>query len=340
MIRFNVVGIRWKKSIDSFKVFKRCAWSGGNTDKVSSRQQKINDVNMTSQSKLYHIDNKFHIFNDQVTRVLDLGYVPGNWLEFAKFRLCSVYGLEEIDINDKCDLLGFDLLFDTPPLGTSSIQGNIFSKTSHKSIIQFFKDSALRRKEENIKKLSKVDELNKSYFVKEQTEIEMIESHMTNLKLDDELDYKPQLILSDLAMPFNQERGYFNNTNTRPYLRFSSNEVLSRPMTEKVKSAIDLADATLVLTCDLLKDGGNLVLRLPAVDKDDDEFSVLLNRCRKLFSTVSSWPQPLETFLKQNPIVQQNDPTAYRARSSAKYRELFLICQDKKDIDKLSVFMN
>lgn len=340
MYRLNVIGIRWKKSIDSLRIWRRSAWSGGNTEKVSSRQQKIHDINMTSQSKLYHIDNKFNIFNDRVTRVLDLGYVPGNWLEFAKFRLCSVYGLEEIDINDKCDLLGFDLLFGTPPLGTSSIQGNIYSKTSHESMAQFFKDAALRRKDEDMKNLSKVDELNKSYFVKEQTEIEMIESHMTELKLEPELDYKPQLILSDLAMPFNQEKGYFNNTNTRPYLRFGSNEVLNRPMTEKVKSAIDLADATLVLTSDLLNNGGNLVLRLPAVDKDDEEFQIVLQRCRKLFKRVSSWPQPLEIFLKESHIIPQKDPTAYRARSVAKYRELFLICQDKRDIDKLSIFMN
>lgn len=110
--------------------------------KKPTRQEKIDKANMFHQSKLYHIHNEFNLFNPAVTKVLDLGYVPGNWLSFAKFKLCEAHKLPESKLSEKCHLLGFDILFSTPPTGTSTIQGNVFSQSSHKLITNHFMNFA------------------------------------------------------------------------------------------------------------------------------------------------------------------------------------------------------
>lgn len=285
-----------------------------------SRQDRINKINMTSQSKLYHINNEFNIFNNKVTKILDLGFAPGNWLAFSKLKMCEVYGLEETNINKKCNFLGFDLLISTPPVGTSTLQGNIFSKASHLQIIEQFKEFAL-------KKL--VNELPEetSYFVTEQSDsliekdLGKIEEGMSKLALGDneasaeDLDYKPELILSDLSKPFIQEKGFYQNTNTRPHLRINSNPALSQVVLNSKKSSIDMADATLVLCCDLLKKGGTLVLRLASVDIEDPELDIVGMRLQRVFE---------EVHLRQ--VTESGD--------------LFFICLDKKrDVaDKKNVF--
>lgn len=279
-----------------------------------TRQQKIDNVNIESQSQLYYIDKEFGLFNRNVTKVLDLGYVPGNWLEVARYKMCEVLQIDESDLNEQCTLLGFDILFGTPPLGTSSIQGNIFSKTSHRDIVAFFKDMELKRQEKMYKKNKIDDDFDNSYFAKEQIDIESLGHHMQQMDLNEkQLDYKPQLILSDLSTFFKQERGFWNNTNTRPYLRFAANNILNQPITDSSKSCIDMGDATLVLCCDLLRDNGTLVLRLAGVNVHDREYDILRQRCQRVFATVAEW-KPRE-------------------------HEVFLVCKGKRPVDKRDVFM-
>jgi 23S rRNA (uridine2552-2'-O)-methyltransferase len=266
---------------------------------------------MRAQSKLYRIDKEFNIFNENVKKVVDLGYAPGNWSSFAKFRMEQVHDLSEDNFNKTCHILGFDLVFATPPIGVSTIQGNIYSKFSHKNIINHFKEVALNEYERLQSQSSQKDELDTSYYVKETSEpviededINKLSANLNKLTLMElsdyqkeqyrerqrsilqQLSYKPDLVLSDLAKPFMQQSGFFNNTFSRPYLRINSNEALNKPITDPLKSAIDLNDAALLLCCNLLRDGGAFVSRMSLVNHGDHELELYEERLRKVFNSV------------------------------------------------------
>lgn len=306
--------------------------------KTPSRQELIDRVNMRNRSKLQDVDNEFGIFNAGVTRVLDLGFVPGNWSEYTRYRLCQVHGIDEEKFHEKCHILGFDILFGTPPLGISTMQGNIFSKSAHELVRMHFKDIAVRTAVKS-NKMNKegMNEFQQSYFFEEQSEslieqqLNELSQHFDKLTISNAayekgkgVDYKPNLILSDLSAPFMQDKGFFNNTNTKPYLRTGANPILSRTITDEAKASIDSADATLVLACDVLKKGGNLVLRLSKVDPDDTEIPLLHSRLDKVFNHVYTWNR-----------------TNLFDEQSYKPQDAFYVCLDKMDdvCDKKQVFM-
>lgn len=307
---------------------------GGHKSKTKpSRQERIDRVNMRNRSKLQDLDNEFGIFNSGVTKVLDLGFVPGNWSEFARYRLCQVHGIDEDKFHEKCHILGFDILFSTPPLGVSCMQGNIFSKSAHDLIVMHFKDIALRKTvQSKDSDKNEVDEFQQSYYFKEQTE-SLIEQQVIDLSQgfgllaltnkEKEIGYKPDLILSDLSAPFMQEKGFFNNTNTKPYLRTAANPILSRTITDEEKAAIDSADAALILACDVLRKGGTLILRLSKVDPDDAEISLLQSRLDKVFNHVYKWNR-----------------ASFFDEQSYKPQDVFYVCMDKTEdeCDKKRVF--
>lgn len=132
-------------------------------DKLS-RQQMVDEANMLHALKLHRLDQEFDLFKG-VHKVLDLGYVPGNWSSYTKYKLCLLHNLNDTDFNKKCHILGFDVLFGTPPEGISSIQGNIYSKLLQKNILNHFKEIALRKYEQG--------DHNDSYFVKEMKEYQL-----------------------------------------------------------------------------------------------------------------------------------------------------------------------
>lgn len=299
------------------------------TWKAPSRQEKIDRVNFQTLNKLQEVDKAFSIFDESVTKIVDLGFVPGNWCGYARDRLGDLHKVEKDKVHEVCHILGFDLLFSQPPAGVSSMQGNIFSKTAHQKMMDYFKNLAFQKKIMGSKNYPSGD-FQQSYFFKE------IEENSGNIDITNEkdqgnglaelvkdLDYKPQLILSDLSAPLMQQSGFFNNTSTKPYLRAGSNPILSRPMVEvDGKSSIDLADASLVLACDLLRQGGTMVLRLVKVDNHDRELELLLKRLSKVFRFVKSW------HYHETPFVYKN-------------RELFCVCKDKMEdsSDKRWVFL-
>lgn len=298
------------------------------------RQDRIDKINMESHTKLYYIDNKFNIFNSNVKKVLDLGYVPGNWSQYAKFRLCQIHGLEEEDFHKKCHMVGFDLLFGNSIKGISSIQGNIYSKSSQQHIIDHFK---------GLTKLKEFDPEwnndNESYFVKEaniEEELSELDREMRNMTLESHNDlkrikrhsniindlssYGTDLILSDLGTPFLQLHGFFNNTTTRPYIRFNSNKALQKPITATLKSSLDLADASLLLTCKLLKPGGTFLVRLPEVNLNDSELEFYEQKLHKVFNTVKTWHKNGLGINKSSTPFEEPD-----------INELFFVCKDKKE---------
>ncbi|CCE83967.1 Piso0_004564 [Millerozyma farinosa CBS 7064] len=295
------------------------------------RTERIASENAASFGRLERADQEFTIFDKSITRVLDLGYVSGNWSFYSKERMMEIHGLEEDKFNDKCHILGFDLLFGTPPPGVSSMQGNIFSKGCQDLIISHFKEVALRNKF----RMLKIEEAQRSYFFKEQKEsfiekkIEELSdvlsgTALTELKNASFSDYKPDLILSDLSSPHLQERGYFNNTNTKPYLRMNSNPALSKVILRDHKLSIDLADASLVLVSQLLRQNGKFVIRLCLGDPEDKEVNVFERRLKNVFGNVTLW----------------KDPDNFQAPKN--YHEIYFICTSKLEDspDKKKVFLD
>lgn len=299
-----------------------------------TRREKIERINLQSHTKLYYIDDKFKIFNENVTKVVDLGCVPGNWSQFAKNRLCEVHGLEEEDFKKKCSLLGVDILFGTPSRGTSYIQGNLYSKLTHYNIIHHFKELAVRQRLPNVYSNKDQEADNNSYLAKEQdqsfySQLDELTLDMENLSLEDQRlkfmsnltpeDYQPDLVLSDLSAPFLQDQGFFNNTNTRPYIRTGTNEGLKKIIVEPMKTSIDLADSCLLLCCSLLKREGNLILRLSVVDLNDPELKLLQNRLEKVFQSVIRW-------------TKNNFDCTHHSKEETpvpEINELFFICHNK-----------
>ncbi|KAL6449694.1 rlmE Ribosomal RNA large subunit methyltransferase E [Candida maltosa Xu316] len=80
--------------------------------------------------KLEEIDQKFHIFSKDTRHIVDLGYAPGAWSQYAVKRL-----------NDKQFLiLGVDLNTQaTPVKGCYYLTGNVMSQTTHLRVKDFFR---------------------------------------------------------------------------------------------------------------------------------------------------------------------------------------------------------
>lgn len=308
----------------------------GNKPPKATRKEQIDRINIASHGKLYYIDQKFNIFNKNVRKVVDLGFLPGNWCQFSKTRLCQVHQLMEEEFENKCHLLGVDLLFGAPPLGASAIQGNIYSKSTHERIIHHFKEISIRKQlqQHTLMYDTPNNEEDHTYFVREQDQtffdqLDDLSSGLGNLSLLDQKSkliaslepkhYQPDLILSDLSAPFLQDQGFFNNTNTRPYIRTGSVDGLKEVVIDPQKASIDLADAALLLSCSVLKKGGAMVVRLSKVDHMDSELSLLRLRLARAFHSVESWSSSGHTEVLEYP----------QPMHKPKFDEKIFVCNDK-----------
>ncbi|KAG7196089.1 uncharacterized protein KQ657_000101 [Scheffersomyces spartinae] len=320
--------------------------------KKGSRRERIELSNLRSQNKLYLLDNEFNIFNDKVTKVLDLGYVPGNWSQVAKMQMSQVHQLTESTFNDKCHILGFDSLFAEPIPNVSTIQGNIYSKRSQSLIIEHFQDISLRELEQRklIKSLrdhsatqqdtyytsERLDEiinetqwninLSNNYNNNICKDIDILNDKLLHLSLNEYsfkvsrddiikyLDYKPQVILSDLSTPSLQTKGFYVNTYSRPYISMNTLESMNKPIVDPQNAAFDLADGSLLLACKLLRSSGTFVLRLCRINPNDTQLELLELRLLKVFNDIKIWGN-------------------YNNRLS----ELFFVCRDKKNDNQFDI---
>lgn len=300
------------------------------------RLQRIDEANYYSLLTLQQLDAKYNIFSASVTKVVDLGFMPGNWLDYARYTLLAVHDVEPDKINTKCTLLGFDLLFGKPPPGTSSSQGNIFSQTAQSHIVDLLKEAALRRVQPEKGQVGQ-DYAN-SYLLKEiqetriENELDALADAFSEYSLADGVDYasivgpglyQADVITSDLSWPFLQDGGFWNNTMSRPHTRSSTNESLRRAIVHSEKSSIDLAEAALLLCGDALAKNGTFVVRLAKVDLADPELSLLESRLQKMFTSVSRW-SPTGVVSSQFPLLQ----------------DLYMVGHNKKDYfaDKYDIF--
>lgn len=93
-------------------------------------QSKSENFRSRAAYKLIEINDKFKLFDKSSRNILDLGFAPGAWTQVAISRMKAK--------NLPCKILGVDLINCSPPQGSSFIQGDVFSKKTHREILDFF----------------------------------------------------------------------------------------------------------------------------------------------------------------------------------------------------------
>lgn len=291
-----------------FKSFRTIDLSFGSHDHTNipdKRKDKIFFYNYDNNSKIKNLDRRFKILNKSQTKILELGFIPSNWLIYIRDTVARLHNLSDPEkIHQKCHILGFDILFGSPPIGVSSIQGNIFSKLAHKNIVNHFKEISWTQLRDQRQLELDIDP--KSYFSREQDEsmiidkqIERIEAGLKNITMSqlkrqqllskrDSLlpDYRIDLILSDLSKPGYQQSGFYDLTESNPYYRYNNNKGLNHSILQPNKANFEFLDAALLLSCNLLKPGGKFVARLNEIDPYDPEMHLLHEKLEKVFNDI------------------------------------------------------
>lgn len=301
--------------------------------KSSKRSENVKIENFNNTSRIKHLDRRFNILNGSHRRILDLGYVPGNWITYIRNRMAKIHNIDPDKVNKKCHILGFDFMFGAPPAGVSAIQGNIFSKSAQSLIIDYFKEAAWMELKHKL--ILQEDEVNpRSYFSKEQDEevfineireIELgLNHYSTSPEKINELtkkrdlllpDYRIDLVFQDLGKPGYQNFGFYSNSVSMPYIKYSHYESLNFAFENPNKANFDFLDASLILNCKLLKPGGKFVVRMNEVDPNDKEFELVREKLLKIFNSV----------LEVNNYATDND------KSLVQSFEKYFICDSKKD---------
>ncbi|OBA21868.1 hypothetical protein METBIDRAFT_22911, partial [Metschnikowia bicuspidata var. bicuspidata NRRL YB-4993] len=300
-----------------------------------TRQERIDEARYTSQLNLDKIDEIFGVYGRNLTKVVDLGSAPGTWLRHTRDRLLGLHGLKPEKIYEKCTVIGVDLLFCQPPRGTFFTQGNMYSQNTHTQIETLLKEAAFRIARPKRRDIG--TEFDVSYILRELNQVQL-EANIATEKTaqltkatkqtSDCYDLPPyahqaDVVLSDLGTPPLQESGFHINTLSKPFIRSSLNNMLRQPWDNPEKSSIDLAEAALLLSGNILAKGGTFVVRLSMVNLADPELELLEARLRMVFHRVTRWSDNGRTTSTEHR--QQN---------------LFMVCKDKKDhlMDKYAVF--
>ncbi len=283
-------------------------------EKTTPRVQKIRDQKRRTIKTVTEIDETYNVFDEGVKRVLDLGCSPGYWSQYAKDRILAVHHLLDAAFRSEGFIVGVDILNAIPPLGCTTIQGNVISNEVRKRTIEQCKEMAYRQWQVRLQ--AQQDQV--SVYIKEQ---EQSSVHQTvavdEQSIKDNIDYKVDVILSDLTLALPQETGFWNSTATKPYMRLATNTGLRLTVKDGLKSPFDLADAILVYAIDLLREGGTVVLRLNGINVDDVEVVLLRQRLTNVFRFV----------------------TMFGEADSFPRKEVYFVCKNKNDnVDKVSAF--
>ncbi|CAK9440053.1 uncharacterized protein LODBEIA_P41530 [Lodderomyces beijingensis] len=282
-----------------------------------TRREEAEAIGQEYQYKIHHLDHTYNLVNSTTTKILEIGFAPGHFLQYIIDRLCDIHRVDQ----DKLHLrgimvLGFDILFSRPPVGASSIQGNVFSKFSRGLVEGHFRDAARKRKRAvpaDLETRDDDDELVKmSYFDRERQEamVRELAVEMGKLKIDDASgkdgvdgasasesessdhdcdnhdDWKVDLVLSDLAAPLRQQSGFYDHSVSNAYTRYNTKRGLNSVLLNPTKASLDLADASVGLMDSVLQRGGTFVLRLTRIDTEDSEIEILRRRLHHLFHRV------------------------------------------------------
>ncbi|KAG7839424.1 hypothetical protein KL942_003035 [Ogataea angusta] len=276
-----------------------------------TRDSRHYDYKSRAAFKLLQIDERFGIFpQNRISNILDLGAAPGAWSQVALERC-----------RKGSNILGVDLLVYQPPNGSSSMQANVLSKKTHESIKEHFKVVEMEKLKQKFQPIEVIGnqtafEIQGTSIIDSESELSKIEKKQQERPLqnlyNDEL-YRPvDVVLSDMYVPFPQIGGFANQTTNMPYIRMANTSGLSF---RDHAMSMDLCDAALITSIDLLKKGGSSVIKF-FTGQDDNS---LQKRLTHVFRKVIRFK-----------------PKACRPES----KECYFVCLDKVDdfVDKKQVF--
>ncbi|KAI5968113.1 hypothetical protein CANMA_002615 [Candida margitis] len=263
--------------------------------KKLSRKEEAEQYRIASRNRLQHLDLKYSIVTASTKKILDIGFAPGHWLSYLVDRVCQLHEVEDTKLHTVgVHILGFDILFKNPPLGTSSIQGNIFSKLSHDNVIQHFSEIPSKQSQLQLQVGVNEEIDHKSYFAQEIDESQLTKS-LGQLAISEKTEsaskesagnWKVDLVISDLARPGRQQSGFYDYTETNPYLRYNNNKGLNHSIVNPKKGNLDLADGAILLMLKVLRPGGKFILKLTDIDNDDEEIRSMKKSLSVIFKEV------------------------------------------------------
>lgn len=116
--------VRGKKSSSSTR------WLNRQSTDAHTKLAKSDLYRSRAAYKLIEINLRYRLFNKGSRAIVDLGFAPGAWTQVALQETRRI-GLES-------RILGVDLIGCSPPDGSHFIQGDVFSKKTHREILLFF----------------------------------------------------------------------------------------------------------------------------------------------------------------------------------------------------------
>lgn len=259
------------------------------------------NFNQRCSQEIEKIDQKFNIITKDVEKILDIGYAPGNWMNYSQNKIHDLQRINAKSLSKKLYTLGVDILCTSPIRGVSTLQGNIFSKFIHEQIHDHFKNFYLisqnRANKKKMKAYENINTLNNimSLKIMEQT----FKNHEKQPSFE---DYGPDLVLSDLSRPHNQESGFFNNLESMPYKRMCSNQFLNLFFLKLEKSNLQSAMCSFLLVSKLLKPNGSFLLSFKNSDYRSSIFKTVHSKLSLVFNEVTEYFNTIDEPYNYNSI--------------------------------------
>ncbi|KAJ5142082.1 hypothetical protein N7526_003077 [Penicillium atrosanguineum] len=206
--------------------------------------------------KLLQIDEKYRLFKGGQT-VVDLGYAPGSWSQVAVNRT-----------QPNGRVLGVDIIPAQPPKGVSTIQGNFLAPEIQAYIQDFLRNPNRGRP----RQLGVLNDAGGSLL-----EPGMIsEAAQTDRE---KCERTVDVVLSDMCEPWHQTSGFWKRSLSDPYRRMMNT---SGNNFRDHAGSMDLCNAALRFSSDVLKVGGHFVCKFYQGAEDKD----LEQQLRNLFQKV------------------------------------------------------
>lgn len=216
-----------------------------------------------------------------MTKVVDFGYAPGNWLRYARDILSDIHNVSKSKLASKCTLVGSDVIHYTAPSGTFCSQGNVLAKSTHEHIMLILQETTTRRFQHEIGQDPEMVGLNVAFG-----ELSLLDESKIEKSQWEEIlsfrEFQADVVLSDLGPPQWQTYGFMSNTISLPYNAHWKTPIF------KETHPVDLADAALVFCCKNLRKNGSFLVRVPGCP-DKGDISVFEDRLKRAFKYVHKW---------------------------------------------------
>ncbi|KAJ5724874.1 hypothetical protein N7493_006602 [Penicillium malachiteum] len=240
-------------------------WQARQLKDQFTREAAVQGLKSRAAFKLLQIDEKYRIFKRGQT-VVDLGYAPGSWSQVAVNRT-----------QPDGRVLGVDIIPAQPPKGVSTIQGNFLAPEIQAYIQEFLRNpnrGRLRETSHDSGVSSLEPGVGLDQEITQNKDAEEISEEQKKA-----LERTVDVVLSDMSEPWLQTSGFWKRSLSNPYNRMMNT---SGNNFRDHAGSMDLCNAALQFSSDVLKIGGHFVCKFYQGTEDKD----LEKRLKDLFQKV------------------------------------------------------